>query len=313
MSFSRAYPVAFSWLTSLTLKRLAFGPSDVTELISACGRLRHLTLRLCRLIDPRSTLKIDVPCSGIQELEFFGFGCTQIELISAPKLMQVWCQNWLFKNPPVCFGYVPELRVVRLLSKAVAWHTSFTMSECLSKSATNLSKLHLDFLHQMIWIQPEHPKQLTAIFRNLTSVFLLGIFNECDLSWTLFFLEAAPALHNIALSRHFCIMTLENSAEKTNVAWKPSKDLKHLNLKVLLIFGCEDEYKVTNYIRLVMGWAVGLNSIVLNGEYPCEDCNATDLERSKLGKASKVGEASRRRIKERLAHGSSSSVEIIIC
>ncbi|XP_048572922.1 uncharacterized protein LOC125553180 [Triticum urartu] len=313
MSFSGAYPVAFSWLTSLTLKRLAFGPSDVTELISACGRLRHLTLKLCRLIDPHSTLKIDVPCSRIQELEFFGFGCRQIELISAPKLRQVWCQNWLFDNPPVCFGHVPELRVVRLFSKTMAWQASFTLSECLSKSATNLSKLHLDFLHQMIWIQPEHPKQLTAIFRNLTSVFLLGIFTECDLSWTLFFLEAAPVLQNIALSRHSCIMTLENSAEKTNVVWKPTKDLKHLNLKVLLIFGCEDEDKVTNYVRLVMGRAVGLNSIVLHGEYPCEDCNATDLERPKMGKASKVGEASRRRIKERLTHGSSSSVEIVIC
>ncbi|XBI74705.1 hypothetical protein VPH35_068188 [Triticum aestivum] len=108
-------------------------------------------------------------------------------------------------------------------------------------------------------------------------------------------------------------MTLENSAEKTNVVWKPSKDLKHLNLKVLLIFGCEDEDKVTNYVRLVMGRAVGLNSIVLHGEYPCEDCNATDLERPKMGKESKVGEASRRRIKERLTHGSSSSVEIVIC
>ena len=51
-----------------------------------------------------------------------------------------------------------------------------------------------------IWIQPEHPKQLTPIFRNLTTVFLFGIFSECDLSWTLFILEAAPALQNIAVS-----------------------------------------------------------------------------------------------------------------
>ncbi|XP_044335179.1 uncharacterized protein [Triticum aestivum] len=133
----------------------------------------------------------------------------------------------------------------------------------------NLLKLHLNFRHKMIWIQPEHPKQLTAIFRNLTSVFLLGIFTECDLSWTLFFLEAAPVLQNIALSRHCCIMTLENSAEKTNVVWEPSKDLKHLNLKVLRIFGCEEEGKVTNYIRLVMERAVGLLKIKLYGESPC--------------------------------------------
>ena len=71
-------------------------------------------------------------------------------------------------------------------------------------------------------------------------------------------------------------MTLENSAEKTNVVWKPSKDLKHLNLKVLVICGCEDEDKVTNYIRLVMERAVGLKKIVLLGEPPCEDC--TDCE-----------------------------------
>ncbi|XP_020199205.1 uncharacterized protein [Aegilops tauschii subsp. strangulata] len=313
MSFSRTYPVTFWWLTRLTFEHLVFGHSNITDLISASGRLRHLTLRLCRLVDLHSALKVDVPTSGIQELEFFGFGCTQIELISVPKLRQVWCQYLLFENPPVCFGYVPELRVVRLFSKAKAWQASFTLSECLSKSATNLSKLHLDFFHQKIWIQPEHPKQLTTILRNLTSVFLLGIFSECDLSWTLFFLEAAPALKNIALSRHSCIMRLENSPEKTNVVWKPSKDLKHLNLKVLLICGCEDEDKVTNYTRLVVGRAVGLNSIMLHGEYPCEDCSATDLERHKMGKASKVGEASRRRIKERLTHGSSSSVEIVIC
>ncbi|KAF7092067.1 hypothetical protein CFC21_094594 [Triticum aestivum] len=137
----------------------------------------------------------------------------------------------------------------------------------------------------MIWILPEHPKKLTAMFRNLTSVFLWDIFNECDLNWTLFILEAAPCLQCIDLSRHSCIETPDNSAEKTNVVWEPSKDFKHLNLKLLGIQGCEDEDK---------------------DEFPCRDCNATNLDRSKADKAS------RRRIKERLAHGSSSCVKIII-
>nr|XP_040257117.1 uncharacterized protein LOC120974770 isoform X1 [Aegilops tauschii subsp. strangulata] len=158
-----------------------------------------------------------------------------------------------------------------------------------------------------IWIQPEPPKQLIAIFRNLTSVRLFGIFSECDLSWTLFILEAAPALHDLALSRHSCAKPHKNSAEKTNVVWEPSKDLKHLNLEVLQIFGCEDEDKVTNYMRLVMERAVGLLKIQLYGESPCTYCDATSLERSKAEKAS------RHRIKEQLTHGSSSSVEIIIC
>ncbi|XP_048558000.1 uncharacterized protein LOC125538756 isoform X1 [Triticum urartu] len=338
MAFSRAYPVAFSWLTTLTLEYHAFGNSDITDLISTCGRLRHLSLRFCRLLDLHSTLRIDVPCSELQELEFIGLLCTRIELVSVPKLRQVECKCWLFNNPPVRFGYVPELRGLVLASKAKAWQEPFALSECLSTSAgaRNLSTLTLCFGYQMvnlninllhlhtmcsslpvsvvhvmfllqIWVQPEPPKQRIAIFRNLTSVRLFGIFCECDLSWTLFILEAAPALHDLALSRHSCVKTPENSAEKTNVVWEPSKDLKHLNLKVLQIFGCEDEDKVTNYIRLVMERAVGLLIIRLYGENPCTYCDASNLERSKAQKAG------RHRIKEQLTHGSSSSVEIIIC
>uniref|UniRef100_N1QTP4 Uncharacterized protein n=1 Tax=Aegilops tauschii TaxID=37682 RepID=N1QTP4_AEGTA len=213
MAFSRAYPVAFSWLTRLTLEYHAFGHSDITDLISTCGRLRHLSLRFCGLLDLQSTLKIDVPCSELQELYFIGFLCTRIELVSVPKLRQVECKCWHLENPPVRFGHVPELRVVILYSKANA---------C-----------------------------------------------ECDLSWTLFILEAAPALYDMTLSRHSCTKTPKDSAEKTNVVWEPSKDLKHLNLKVLRIFGCEEEGKVTNYIRLVMERAVGLLKIKLYGESPC--------------------------------------------
>ncbi|VAH39072.1 unnamed protein product [Triticum turgidum subsp. durum] len=271
MAFSRAYPVAFSWLTTLTLEYHAFGNSDITDLITTCGRLRHLSLRFCRLLDLHSTLRIDVPCSELQELEFIGLLCTRIELVSVPKLGQVECKCWLFNNPPVRFGYVPELRGLVLASKAKAWQEPFALSECLSTSAgaRNLSTLTLCFGYQMIWIQPEPPKQCIAIFRNLTSVCLFGIFCECDLSWSLFILEAAPALHDLALSRHSCVKTPENSAEKTNVVWEPSKDLKHPNLKVLQIFGCGDEDKVTNYIRLVMERAVGLLIIRLYGENPC--------------------------------------------
>ena len=92
------------------------------------------------------------------------------------------------------------------------------------------------------------------------------------------------------------------------MVWEPSKDLKHLNLKVLVICGCEDEDKVTNYIRLVMERAVGLKKIELEGYGPCRGYNATDPNRK-----SQVDEASRHRIKEQLKHGSSSSVEIVIC
>ncbi|VAI73134.1 unnamed protein product [Triticum turgidum subsp. durum] len=136
-----------------------------------------------------------------------------------------------------------------------------------------------------------HPKQLTFTFRNLTNVGLFGIFP-------------------LSRERHSCAKITKGIAEKTNLVWEPSKDLKHLNLKVLQMSGFEKEDKVTNYIRLVMEPTVGLKRIELHGEEPCEKCDdIDDIDPMR----SHVDEARRRRIKERLTHGPSSSVEIIIC
>ncbi|XP_073355640.1 F-box/FBD/LRR-repeat protein At2g04230-like [Aegilops tauschii subsp. strangulata] len=308
MSFSCACPVAFRWLTELILTQLVFGDTDVADIIRACDNLKNLTLRFCTLVEEHSTVKIDTPCSGLQGLVLFCFVCTRVELVSVPKLRQVWCESWRWGNPPVSFGYVPELRHVTFSSHAMTWQAPFSLSECLSSSAKNLSILNLNFCCQMIWIKPEHPKHLTAMLKNLTCVELPAIFPECDLNWTLFFLEAAPALQIFKLcrERYACLRTVEDSAEKTYVVWDPSKNLKHLNLKSLLMSGFEEEDKVTNYIRLVMERAVGLKRIEMYGVHPCEKCDATDPTRSQ------VNEACRRLVKERLTHGSSSTVEILI-
>jgi hypothetical protein len=111
-------------------------------------------------------------------------------------------------------------------------------------------------------------------------------------------------------ARHSCVKTSEFSAEKANVVWEPSKDLKHLNLRLLVMIGFEEEDKATNYIRFVMERAVGLRGIMLCGSKTCEACDAIDLESPTRYEADK---ACRRRIKERLTHGSSSSVKIINC
>ncbi|CAM0878369.1 unnamed protein product [Alopecurus aequalis] len=278
MSFSGTYPVAFRWLTMLCLKNLAFRDSNVADLIRACHRLRRLSLKSCGLVDRHATLKIDAPCSGLQKIEFTSFRCTRIELISVPKLRKVRCY-WYRENPPVRFGYIPELREVSLSSHAKTWQAPFALSECFSTGAENLSTLYPNFRGQMIWIKPEHPKQLTAIFSKLTDVHLSGIFPECDLSWTLFILEAAPSLKKFTVSRnrHLCAKTTQDSAEKTNMTRDPPKDLKHVNLKLLVMEGFEDEEKVTNYIRLVMERAVGLRRIKLCGS-TCVGCKTIDHE-----------------------------------
>uniref|UniRef100_A0A8R7NY92 Uncharacterized protein n=1 Tax=Triticum urartu TaxID=4572 RepID=A0A8R7NY92_TRIUA len=75
----------------------------------------------CGLVDQHHVLKIDTPCSGIQELEFMHFHCKRIDLISVPGLSTALCHSWRSKNLPVRFGYVPQLRQVSLACKAKAW------------------------------------------------------------------------------------------------------------------------------------------------------------------------------------------------
>ncbi|KAM0925817.1 hypothetical protein ACQ4PT_003966 [Festuca glaucescens] len=204
MSFSRACPVAFRWLTGLSLTSLKFRESDLPSLIGACDKLKHLSLRSCGLVR-HSALKIDAPNSAITELEFIRCKCSRIELVSVPKLTRLRCHRWRSKKPPLRFGYVPELQKVDLASRARTWQPPFALSACFSVNTRNLSKLHLGC--QMIWIRPEqHPKHLTAIFSNLTDVAFWNIFPECDLSWTLFILEAAPALEKLIVSLLICLL-----------------------------------------------------------------------------------------------------------
>ncbi|PNT61279.1 uncharacterized protein LOC100834165 [Brachypodium distachyon] len=241
-------------------------------------------------------------------LKFIYFGCAQVELICVPKLMRLVYDTWYGENPPVLFGYVPQLDKVGFASPALSGQVPFTLSECLS-SNRNLSILHLNFRTQMIWIKPEGPHQLTPIFSKLRDVHLYGILFECNLDWTMFILEGAPSVENFYLARHPCELSKsEDSAEKTNMVWESSKDLKHLNLKLLVIRGFEEEDKVMNYVRLVMARAVVLKRIELRDKDPCNLCKAIKREPPRFV----VDEASKHRIREHLTKGFSSSVQIII-
>jgi len=67
---------------------------------------------------------------------------------------------------------------------------------------SNVSFLVL-YLSGQIWIQPEAPKRLLAhLLRNLRMLRLRFIHEECDLSWTMFFLEAASLLKKIDIQVH---------------------------------------------------------------------------------------------------------------
>jgi Leucine-rich repeat (LRR) protein len=149
MTFSGACPVAFSCLTGLSLTSLEFRQSNLRNLIGACDKLKKLSLAFCRLVG-RSVLKIDVPNSIINKLELLHFKCTRIDLVSVPKLTDLLFRSRCKENPPLRFGYVPELLVVNLAYRTKAWQVPFALSKFFSMKTRSLSKLYLSFASQMV-------------------------------------------------------------------------------------------------------------------------------------------------------------------
>ncbi|XP_044442938.1 uncharacterized protein [Triticum aestivum] len=208
MSFFGAYPGAFKWLTGLILQNLAFQGSDVANLVSTCSKLKILRLRFC-VMSQESVLELDAPSSDLRSLELRFFRCLHVELTCLPKLRVLMYDAWSCENPPMSFGYVPQLQQLAFGCPAQYWQKPFALSQCLS-SDTNLGNLVFNFYNQRIWVEPEGPQRLTPIFSKLTDAHLGGISTECDLNWTMFILEGAPSLQNfhVSLSPRFFQSTL---------------------------------------------------------------------------------------------------------
>jgi hypothetical protein len=54
-----------------------------------------------------------------------------------------------------------------------------------------------------IWIQPEVPKLLASSFQHLNVVRLHRIHDDCDLTWTMFFVQAACRLRKMYIEVSF--------------------------------------------------------------------------------------------------------------
>ncbi|KAK3137763.1 hypothetical protein QOZ80_5BG0456900 [Eleusine coracana subsp. coracana] len=240
MVFFRSCPTTFRWLTSLDLKDITFGGSDVSTLLNTCSKLEFLSLTYCDsafdLVTGEDTvLTINAPHSALLSLEMTSCEFKRIDLIHAPKLCRLVCSNWIGANPPVSFGDVPCLHHVALCCAASHQQRPFMLSHCLFNTST-LSVVYLNFQQQLIWVEPEGPKHLSLIFSNLRDVYLYNIFYKCDLNWTIFILEAAPSLNNfyLKLSRHQCesFRCDEDSANKVNMTWdQTSPHLKHKQIE----------------------------------------------------------------------------------
>ncbi|KXG20540.1 hypothetical protein SORBI_3010G218700 [Sorghum bicolor] len=84
------------------------------------------------------------------------------------------------------------------------YHKNIRLSEFLRNVI--IVNLDLNFQSRKIWIQPEATKPLAPLLRNLQMLRLRFIHEKCDLSWTMFILEATPLLKeiNIQVWDHVC-------------------------------------------------------------------------------------------------------------
>ena len=117
----------------------------------------------------------------------------------------------------------------------------------------------LFYLYQ-VWVLPECPKVLAPVLGKLRRMNLNNLPEECDISWTMFLLEAAPSLEELCITvwDHKCQLESQKSYyQKTHVNWEPSTpDFKHNNLSRLTIYGFQPNDNFMGYVKLVIQVAV---------------------------------------------------------
>ncbi|TVU15561.1 hypothetical protein EJB05_39088, partial [Eragrostis curvula] len=257
LSFFHNYPRVFAGLKSLHIESLRLGNADIADLLGTSKKLEYLRLHNCDC-GVQSVLQIEHP--QLTELDIVFCAFEKVEL------------NWL-----------PNLQ--RLTCSTV--HKTFELSELLDN--TIIVQLDLNFQSERIWIQPEAPRLLRPLLQNLRIVSLRGIHGECDLDWTMFFLEAAPLLKKISIWvwDHTCDGYEEDEfkeydqlwqqilqkEEHGTLKWETPEDFKHYNLRALVIRCFEAEERFTKYIRRVIKAAVNLERISLFDSGSCARCH----------------------------------------
>ncbi|CAL5016268.1 unnamed protein product [Urochloa decumbens] len=276
MRFFYAGPRAFTSLSYLHIHHLMLSIDDVVNVLNTCKKLEHLIFQSCEC-GFESVLQIEHP--HLTTLVFDGciFGKIELNWLPSLKCFSYW--TWFFSQDqyPLSLGYVPQLSTLNLRNQASIMHKSIRLSELLCNATISL--LDLDFECERIWVEPEAPKVFGPLFQYLQILILQNIHEECDLDWTMFFLEAAPLLKQVSIKvwDHACYNSAEEWQDMYQKGynlprWEARADLKHCNLKVLSIKGYQVEEKFTTYIRRVVEAAANLKLILLSHSGSCEQC-----------------------------------------
>uniref|UniRef100_A0A0E0GF57 F-box domain-containing protein n=1 Tax=Oryza nivara TaxID=4536 RepID=A0A0E0GF57_ORYNI len=279
MTFFGACTDAFAGLTRLYLQNLRLAETDIPNIIATCKRLESLRMFMCQT--EGTVLQLQVEHQRLVELDIC-HGCLKlVKLNSLPKLERLVFYSWRHPQEPLYFGNVPQLSSLSLTNVGLRWHNLIRLSQFLS-NVTSIRDLHLNFESERIWVQPECPKLLAPVLKNLQVLTLDDLPEGCDIAWTRFFLEAAPFLKELCITvwDHWCNIVTdkvereeEGYCDKTNVQWESSSPdgFRHCNLVKLTIYGFQPDDNFLGYIRHIMETAVNIEEISLY-DRKVEDC-----------------------------------------
>ncbi|CAL5068547.1 unnamed protein product [Urochloa decumbens] len=292
MRFFDAGPRAFGGLSYLHIDCAVLSINDMANVLDKCNKMRKLSLHGCDF-GFQSVLKIEHPQLIELTLSYCKFERVQLKCL--PSLIRLTCNIWL----------APENH--EFLSNVM------------------ISELDLDFSCQRIWIEPEAPKLAGRWLQNLQFLCLRRIHDECDLDWTLFFLEAAPLLQKMHVEawdhticgheedateefKELCQQLYEKKSD-SSLTWEAPADMKHYCLKELIINGYQIEEKFTRYIKRVVEAAVNLELVILLDKAWCQRCKLSPsvryprTEEERLLTKKQILEWSSRPIKIRIVEG----------
>ena len=191
-----------------------------------------------------------------------------------PKLQRMTYNHWPCDENPLVLGFVPQLWKLSLANANLSGKI-LNLSKLLANAPT-VSDLYLDFVSEKIWVQPECPKVLAPVLAKLRFLNLDQHPEECDISWTMFVLEAAPHVEELCITvwDHKCRMESQKSlSEISDVKWEPSDPrFKHKNLARLIIYGFQSDDNFTGYVGRVIQAAVNIREVSLHDRKGCEFC-----------------------------------------
>ncbi|KAM3245295.1 hypothetical protein ACQJBY_056549 [Aegilops geniculata] len=269
--FVRDCPDAFAGLTRLHLRNMRFRKSDISNILSHCKRLEFLSFFEC---DEGVRSVLHVEHAQLVELVIIFGKFETVELACLPKLQRMSYRDWQYDDNPLVLGFVPQLSKLSLACPYLSGKT-LNLSKLLANAPT-VSDLYLEFRSEKIWIQPECSKVLAPVLAKLRFVNLDHLREECDISWTLFLLEAAPYLEELCITvwDHKCRIESQKSvSKKTDAKWEPSDPhFKQKNLARLTIYGFQSDDNFIGYIRRVIQAAVNIRDVSLHSRKVCPLC-----------------------------------------